>query len=130
MLQNLINPISNILDKFIPDADQRAKLAHELATMADKHAHEIALQQIEVNKIDQQSQSKFKSWWRPAVAWVCVVAFAWHFVLQPLVVFVLALADVTVTLPKFEMGALWTVLSGLLGIGGYRSFEKFKGVTK
>ena len=130
MIQSLINPISNILDKFIPDADQRAKLAHELATMADKHAHEIALQQIEVNKIDQASTSKFKSWWRPAVAWICVVAFGWHFALQPIILFIFACIDIPVILPEFNMDALWTVLWGLLGIGGYRSFEKFKGVTK
>ena len=130
MINNLINPISNILDKFIPDADQRDKLAHELATMADKHAHEIALAQIEVNKVEAASPSFFKSAWRPAVAWVCVVAFAWHFLLQPLLVFVLAIFGITIVLPEFDMWSLMTVLCGLLGIGGYRSFEKLKGLTK
>ena len=130
MLQDLINPISSILDKVIPDADKRAELAHEIATMADKHSHENALAQVEVNKIDQQSQSKFKSWWRPAVAWICVIAFGWHFVLQPIALFIFAIFGVTVVLPEFDMQALWPVLFGLLGIGGYRSLEKFKGVTK
>ena len=130
MIQSLINPISSILDKFIPDADEKARLAHEIATMADKHSHEIALAQIEVNKIDQQSQSKFKSWWRPAVAWVCVIAFAWHFVLQPLLVFAFAVAGVTIASPEFDMFSLLTVLGGLLGIGTMRTVEKGKGLTK
>ena len=130
MLQDLINPISSILDKVIPDADKRAELAHEIATMADKHSHENALAQVEVNKIDQQSQSKFKSWWRPAVAWVCVIAFAWHFVLQPLLVFAFAVAGVTIASPEFDMYSLLTVLGGLLGIGTMRTVEKGKGLTK
>ena len=130
MLEALINPVSKILDKFIPDADQRAKLAHEIATMAEKHAHAIALAQIEVNKIEAASPSLFKSYWRPAVAWVCVVAFAWHFLLQPLLVFGFAVAGITVALPEFDMLSLLTVLGGLLGIGGFRSYEKLKGLTQ
>ena len=50
MLQALIGPVASLLDKFIPDADTKNKLAHEIATLADKQAHEVALAQIEVNK--------------------------------------------------------------------------------
>ena len=50
MLQSLIGPVTGLLDKFVEDKDQKAKLAHDLATMADKHAQQIALAQIEVNK--------------------------------------------------------------------------------
>ena len=49
MLDKLIGPISDILDKFIPDADKKAKLAHEIGTLAEKQAHAIALAQIAVN---------------------------------------------------------------------------------
>ena len=33
-------------------------------------------------------------------------------------------------LPSFDMGTLLTVLGGMLGIGGLRSYEKTKGLTK
>ena len=46
MLQALIGPVTGLLDKFIPDADQKAKLAHEIATMSEKHAQELSLAQI------------------------------------------------------------------------------------
>jgi hypothetical protein len=131
MLQNLINPISNILDKFIPDADQRAKLAHDIATMADKHAHDIALAQIELNKVEASSPSIMKSGWRPFIGWTCGIAFAYHFVMQPLLVFILvAVGEPVPALPEFDMGALMTVLGGMLGLGGLRTFEKYKGVSK
>jgi len=33
-------------------------------------------------------------------------------------------------LPTFDMESLLTVLMGMLGLGGLRTFEKFKGITK
>lgn len=131
MLSALISPITGLLDKFVPDADERARLAHEIATMAERQAHELALAQIGVNKAEAASSSIFKGGWRPFIGWTCGAAFAYHFVLQPLAVFVLvSLGEPVPDLPKFEMDALMTVLFGMLGLGGLRTFEKFKGVSK
>lgn len=131
MLEALIGPISTILDKFVEDKDQKAKLAHEIATMAERQAHEIAMAQIEVNKEEAKSGDFFRGGWRPAVGWTCATAFAWHFVLQPLLIFILTYAGMEIpALPEFDMGALMTVLGGLLGLGSLRTFEKFKGVSK
>jgi len=131
MLQALIGPISGLLDKFIEDKDQKAALAHEIATMSERHAQEIALAQIEVNKAEAASGSVFKGGWRPFIGWVCGAAFAYHFVLQPVIVFVVATAGVTVPpLPEFDMNSLLTVLGGLLGLGSLRTFEKYKGVSQ
>lgn len=130
-LSSLIEPVTGLLDKVIEDKDQKAKLAHEIATMADNHAHQLALAQIEVNKTEAASTSTFKGGWRPFVGWVCGTAFAYHFVIQPLAIFVLAYYGLEVPdLPEFDMGQLMTVLMGMLGLGGLRSFEKYKGVTK
>jgi hypothetical protein len=131
MLQALISPITGLLDKFIPDADEKAKLAHEIATMAEKQAHELALAQIEVNKAEAASGSVFKGGWRPFIGWVCGIAFLYHFVLQPLLLFAIAVAGVQLpALPEFDMGTLLTVLGGLLGLGSLRTFEKTKGITR
>ena len=54
MLEQLIAPVTGLLDKFIPDADVKQKIAHEIATMSEKHVHEIAKAQIEVNKLMQK----------------------------------------------------------------------------
>ena len=95
MIEALIAPITNLVSKFVPDKDQAAKLAHEIATMAQKHAHENAMAQIEVNKAEAASNSIFKGWWRPFIGCVCGIAFAYHFVLQPFLVFVLVTFNVT-----------------------------------
>lgn len=131
MIDALINSVSNILSKFIPDATERQKLAHEIATMAQKNAHEISMAQIEVNKTEAASDSVFKGGWRPFIGWVCGAAFAYHFVLQPVLIFVMTYIGFDVpTLPEFDMASLMTVLMGMLGLGGLRTFEKYKGVTK
>ena len=131
LLNNLIGPATNLLDKFIEDKDQKAKLAHELATMADKMAHEQNLAQIAVNKEEAASGSLFKGGWRPFIGWVCGIAFGYHFVVQPIIVFVVALVGVNIPeLPEFQMNTLLTVLGGMLGIGSLRTYEKQKGLTK
>jgi|TARA_Y100000114_G_scaffold34133_1_gene29525 hypothetical protein len=131
LLNNLVAPVTGLLDKFIEDKDQKAALAHELATMADKHAQQLALAQIEVNKAEAASGSFFKGGWRPFVGWVCGVAFAYHFIIQPLVIFILTAIGMDIPdLPEFDMGTLLPVLGGMLGIGGLRTYEKHKGLTK
>lgn len=131
MLSALIGPVTGLLDKFVEDKDQKAALAHEIATMADRHAHENAMAQIEVNKAEAASGSLFKGGWRPFIGWVCGVAFAYHFVFQPFLIFIVGVLGLTIPeLPTFDMGSLMTVLGGLLGLGSLRTFEKFKGVSK
>ena len=131
MIEALIAPITNLVSKFVPDKDQAAKLAHEIATMAQKHAHENAMAQIEVNKAEAASNYIFKGGWRPFIGWVCGIAFAYHFVLQLLLIFVMTyLGHPVPELPDFDMASLMTVLGGLLGLGGLRTFEKYKGISK
>ena len=123
LVNTLVGPVSNILDKFVEDKDQKAKLAHEIATMSDKHAQEIALAQISVNAAEAASGSLFKGGWRPCVGWVCAIAFFYHFVGQPLIIFIVALAGAEIPpLPEFDMGTLLTVLGGMLGIGSLRTY--------
>ena len=131
IISSLIGPVTGILDKVIEDKDQKAQLAHEIATMSDTHAQQALLAQLEINKAEAASGSLFKGGWRPAVGWICAIAFGYHFVLQPLLVFVLTASGVDLPdLPEFDMGTLLTVLGGMLGIGGLRTVEKTKGLTK
>jgi hypothetical protein len=131
MIGKLIEPVTGLLDKFIEDKDQKAQLAHELATMADRHAQDLALAQIEVNKAEAASGSVFKGGWRPFIGWVCGSAFAYHFVLQPVIVFVVLAVGVDLPpLPEFDMTSLLTVLMGMLGLGGLRTYEKKQGITQ
>ena len=131
MLEALIGPVTGLLDKFIPDADERNRLAHEIATMSERHAHELAKGQIEINKAEAAHKSIFVAGWRPATGWCCPIALLWHFVLQPLATFVIAYTGMeTPPLPAFDMDSLLTVLLGMLGLGGLRTAEKIKMVAR
>jgi hypothetical protein len=131
MIDKLIGPISGLLDKFVEDADTKAKLAHDIATMSERHAHDLAVAQIQVNAAEAASGSLFKGGWRPFIGWTCGLAFFYHFVGQPVAVFVMTVTGTDVpALPDFDMSTLLTVLGGMLGIGGLRTYEKQKGITK
>jgi hypothetical protein len=131
MLQALIGPVTSLLDKFIEDKDQKAKLAHEIATMSQRHIQEQVMGQLEINKAEAQHRSIFVAGWRPFIGWTCGIALAWHFVIAPVVIFGAGYAGVTLPdLPTFDMNSLMTVLLGMLGLGGLRTYEKSKGLTK
>lgn len=123
MLSALIGPVSGLLDKVIPDADERNRLAHEIATMGERHAQDLAMAQIEVNKADAKG-NWFQSSWRPATAWVCVIGFLVNFLISPLA------APFGIIVPQADTSTMLPVLMGMLGLGGLRSFEKVKKVNK
>jgi hypothetical protein len=118
-LNSLIAPVTGLLDKFIPDADTKQKIAHEIATMSERHAQEIALAQIEVNR-EEAKGNWFQAGWRPATGWVCVLGFAVNFLISPLA------AGFGIDIPQADTSTMLPVLMGMLGLGGLRSFEKTK----
>ena len=131
MITSLIGPVTGLLDKFIEDKDQKNALAHEIATLAEKQAHEAQIAQIEVNKQEAQHRSIFVSGWRPFVGWITAVSLAWHFCFVPIILFTTTIVGIEIPeLPSFDMETLTTILLGMLGLGGLRSFEKYKGLTK
>ena len=119
MLNSLIGPATKLLDKFIPDADTKQKIAHELATMSENHAQEIALAQIKLNTEDAKG-NWFQSGWRPATGWVCVAGFGVNFLISPL------LAGFGIDIPQADTSTMLPVLMGMLGLGGLRTVERLK----
>ena len=114
------------LEKYVPDANAREQAASQLA--GQLHAQVMA--QIEVNKVEAASSSLFVAGWRPFVGWSCGSAYAYTFVVQPFLLFMLTAAQVpikTEQLPVLDMGELGVVLFGMLGLGAMRSYEKVKG---
>ena len=130
MIDRLIGPVTSLLDKFVEDKDQKAKLAHEVATMAQRHAQELAKGQLEVNKAEAQHRSLFVSGWRPAVGWCCVFGMMGNFMVIPFTNFVLALLKIDVTVPLIDTATMMPVLMGMLGLGAMRTYEKRTGVSK
>jgi hypothetical protein len=130
MIEALIGPVMGLLDKIIPDPTEKARLAHEIATLAERQAHEIAKAQIEVNNTEASSSSMFVAGWRPAVGWICAVGLGFNFIVVPLGNFALTVSGGDAVIPSLDVSQMMPVLMGMLGLGAYRTFEKTKGVAR
>jgi hypothetical protein len=119
---------AKLLDKVIPDKEAREKAQAELIRAAQDQDFQLALAQIKVNEEEAKSDSLFKSGWRPSIGWTCSVAFILHFVAFPIINFVIVGLGYKEVVISFDMTTLMTVLGGLLGIGGLRTYEKIKGI--
>ena len=126
MLDKLIKPVAKILNKLVADKDLKTKLQHEL----EAAIHDINLAQIEANKAEAAHLSIFVAGWRPFVGWTCGISLAYHFIFSPLLQFSFALAGYEQELPSFEFSQLSSILMGMLGLSGLRTWEKWKGVSK
>ena len=120
MLTSLIGPATKLLGKFIEDKDQKNRLAHEIATMAEKHGQQIALQQIEVLKADAKG-NWFQSSWRPLIGWICGLSMGINYMVSPI------MAGFGITIPQADMSVMMPLMFGMLGISGMRSYDKYKG---
>lgn len=112
-------------------AEQKTQLLAQASALEASvlNADLAAIQgQNAINLEEAKSDNLFKSGWRPAVGWVCVSGLAYTFVVKPILPWIVALFGVTVApMPEIPMGDLSILLSGLLGLGGFRTFEKIRG---
>ena len=129
----LIPAISDLLDRIIPDPDARENAKRELVKAENEQAlqaMQLALaadqNQTAINAEEAKHPSLFVAGWRPFIGWVCGAAFAYHFIAQPLLAFLIANAGGNVVLPAFDMQELSTVLMGILGLGSLRTIEKIR----
>ena len=123
IVSQLVGPVTGLLDKFIEDKDQKAALAHEIATMSEKHAHEALKGQLEINKVEAAHHSVFVSGWRPCIGWVCALGLFYNVILANIL-------GIWVDVPEVDTTLLVPVMMGMLGIGAMRSYEKGKGVSR
>ena len=129
-LGSLVGPVTGLLDKFIEDKDVKNKLAHDLSTMAERHAQELAKGQLEVNKVEAAHKSLFVAGWRPAIGWICGLGMASNFILIPIANFILAITGSVIVVPLLDTGEMMPVLMGMLGLGAMRTYEKKQGVQR
>ena len=136
-LSLLISPIAKIIDKLIPDKEAASKAKLELirleqeGELAELSAMvEMNKAQAEVNKQEAAHKSLFVAGWRPALGWTCAIGIFWQFVGHPLASFGLSLADVQAELPSINTESLFELVLAMLGMGGLRTYEKLKGISR
>ena len=130
LIPSLLPIVGEVLDRFFPNKEEIERAAREIEAKLTEHLAKIDLAQLEVNKEEARSRNIFVAGWRPFVGWTCGMALAYTYVIQPILIFGLAHFGYWVDLPPLDMSTMMPVLLGMLGLGGLRSFEKYKGVSK
>ena len=130
VIQALIGPATKLLGKFIEDKDQKNKLAHDLATLATRHAHDLAKGQIAANAEQAKHPSIFVAGARPAIMWICALGLFTQIFIMPIAEWATVIWMPDITLPSLKTDELMALTLSLLGLGGMRSYEKSKGVAR
>lgn len=129
----LLGPVfelgGKIIDRLFPDPAQKAAAEMELLKMTQAGDLQTVLSQLEINAKEAAHPSLFVAGGRPFFLWIGGVGFGYAVILQPLLVWVARIKGWPEP-PLPDVDLLWVVVSGLLGISGLRTAEKFKGVTK
>jgi len=135
MWQLLIPAVTSIIDKLIPDPQAQADAKLKMLDMAQKGElaaldaeMKLALGQLEVNKVEAAAPDLFRGGWRPGAGWACVFGLVYQFFLMPILPWLAAVIGLDVPpLPAIDSETLLTLLFGMLGLGGLRTFERIKG---
>ena len=130
LVSAVLPAVTDIVGRFLPeDKEERAEAERAIKASLTEHLAKVDLAQIDVNK-EEAKGNWFQSSWRPLTGWTCAASLAWTYLLQPMASFVLAQTGHLVDLPALDMSQMMPILLGMLGLGGLRSWERTKGVSK
>ena len=126
---DIVKGVGGIADDLFTSDEERLKIA-----LQERQLDASLIQgQLEINKAEAQHKSIFVAGWRPFIGWVGALALAYQFLLYPLLIWFWALAQAKQWLPAdiqappvFDSGPLFAIVTGMLGIGTMRSYDKLK----
>ena len=123
---SVLGVAGKVLDKFVEDKDLKTKLNAELK----QQMISLDLAQTQANIEQAKHPSIFVAGARPAIMWICALGLGLQFILAPISSWIIITWYPTVTLPMLETGELTSLVLALLGLGGMRTAEKWKGVQR
>lgn len=119
----------SLLERWLPDPEKKREAELELLRMAADGELKQVIAQLEINAREAAHPSVWVAGWRPFFGWAGGFGFVYATILQPLITWLAAIKGWPAP-PTLNLDLLWVVVTGLLGIGGLRTFEKTKGVAK
>jgi len=134
----LIPIIGNVFNRVLPDPkaaeDAKMKLAEmaQQGQLAELDADlKVALGQMDINKAEASNASIFVAGARPFIIWGCGVSMLYAALFEPLMRFIAVVVfHYTGSFPVLDTSVTTQILFALLGLGGYRTAEKIKGVAR
>ena len=131
LIKGMIGPIIAPLIERIPDPNERARAREQIESQMLAAMTSLVQGQLAINQKEAQHGSVFVAGWRPAIGWICGIALGWNYILQPVISWAMFAAGLDlVDAPKLDTAELTTILLGMLGLGGMRTYEKRLGVAR
>ena len=116
--------VGSVIDRIWPNKTEQERAELQAALL-------VVQGQLDVNRAEAANRSIFVAGWRPFIGWVCGGACAWNWIGLPMAKVILpALGGPTIDLSPADLTEMLPVLIGMLGLGGYRTFEKVKGAAR
>ncbi len=127
---DIVKAVGDVVDDLFTSDEERLENQLELYKAEREYNYKEAklladqnIAQTEVNKEEARSGSLFVAGWRPAIGWVGALALLYQFVVYPLLLWIPGIKEP----PKpLDYTMLFTMITGMLGIAGMRSFDKLK----
>lgn len=131
LLAPIFGIIGTVIDRLVPDKAAAEKAKLEMAVALQTQEFQIQIEQIKVNANEANSTNWFVAGARPAIMWICGFALAYVSVLEPIARFVSKVwFGYDGDFPVIDTDITMQVLFGILGLGGYRMYEKTQGVAR
>jgi hypothetical protein len=131
LIKTAIGPILDGVLKLIPDRNARAEAREQFESQILIAMTGLVQGQLAINQKEAEHGSIFVAGWRPAIGWVCGSALGWNYIVQPIITWVAFISGVDLAdAPRLDTAELTTILLGMLGLGGLRTYEKRLGVAR
>lgn len=131
MVKGVLGPIMDGVLRFIPDKNAREQAREQFESQMLVAMTGLVQGQLEINKVQAQHGSVFVAGARPAIMWICGAGIAWNFVVKPILMWGAFVVGIDLTeAPELDTSELTTILLGMLGLGGLRTYEKRLGVAR
>ena len=121
-----LKEIANLVDDVFTSDEERIQAKITL----EKISANLKIKQMEVNKSEAGHRSLFIAGWRPALGWISALSIGYVYLFQPFIVMYLRITGNDIELPNLDLSQLMPLVLGMLGLGGLRSMEKIRGITK
>jgi len=127
----IIETVGKIADDLITTDKEKIELSlkrFELETKLLEKVHETNIEEA-------KHPSIFVAGWRPAIGWIGALSMGYQFLLYPILMWSWTFLQAKQIIPKeinppppLKSDILWTIIMGMLGIAGLRTYDKIKKV--
>ena len=129
-ISSIVDTIGKIIDKVVPDTAARDAAKAALAQQQNTQDFQLLMGQLQVNIEEAKSTNWFVAGWRPAFGWIGALAILYSYVVLPFAEFFLyiwgtpAMVEQFGKFPHLDLTVLWPLVTGMLGMGASRTYEK------